>query len=59
MTHSLEDPHREERPKLTKIEDDIIDKMVDEVLRPRKRHPGEFYDHPSNEQMEYFKRGGR
>ena len=25
----------------------------------RKRHPGDFYDHPSNEQMEYFKRGGR
>ena len=22
----------------------------------RKRHPGDFYDHPSNEQMEYFKR---
>ena len=24
----------------------------------RKRHPGNFYDHPSNEQMEAFKRGG-
>ena len=25
----------------------------------RRRHPGDFYDHPSNEQMEMFKRGER
>lgn len=24
-----------------------------------KRHPGDFYNHPSNEQMSYFVRGGR
>jgi hypothetical protein len=26
---------------------------------PRPRHPGDFQFHPTNEQMEYFKRGGR
>uniref|UniRef100_A0A6H2A404 Uncharacterized protein n=1 Tax=viral metagenome TaxID=1070528 RepID=A0A6H2A404_9ZZZZ len=31
----------------------------DEQDRPRKRHPGDFDDYPTDEQKEYFKRGGR
>ena len=31
----------------------------DEQDRPRKRHPGDFDDWPSDEQMSYFVRGGR
>ena len=29
-----------------------------EYNKPHK-HPGDFFDKPSDEQMEYFKRGGR
>ena len=31
----------------------------DEEERPLRRHPGDFDDYPTDEQMEYFKRGGR
>jgi len=30
-----------------------------EFEETRKRHPGDFENFPSDEQMEYFKRGGR
>jgi len=31
----------------------------DEEERPLRRHPGDFDDWPSDEQMAYFVRGGR
>ena len=37
---------------------DLSIQEEDEQERPRKRHPGDFDDWPSDEQMEYFKRGG-
>ena len=38
---------------------DLSIREEDEQDRPRKRHPGDFEDYPTDEQMEYFKRGGR
>ena len=36
-----------------------VEREEDEQVRPRKRHPGDFDDYPTDEQKEYFKRGGR
>jgi hypothetical protein len=32
---------------------------ISDIPESRKRHPGDFYGEPSNEQKEYWKRGGR
>ena len=42
-----------------KIKAEQVDRPEDEEDRPRRRHPGDFDDYPTDEQMEYFKRGGR
>ena len=33
--------------------------VMDQLFSRPRRHPGDFDGRPSNEQMEYFKRGGR
>ena len=38
---------------------DLPIREEDEEDRPRRRHPGDFDDWPSDEQIEYYKRGGR
>ena len=41
-------------------DEDLTDgHLLERFCRPAKLHPGDFDVHPSNEQMEYFKRGGR
>jgi len=38
---------------------DLSIRAEDEQDRPLRRHPGDFDDWPSDEQMAYFVRGGR
>ena len=40
-------------------ESEALEEPLDERLLHRPRHPGDFDEWPSDEQMEYFKRGGR
>ena len=37
----------------------VFKEEEDEQDRPLRRHPGDFDDYPTDEQKEYFKRGGR
>jgi len=39
--------------------DDRDEDRQEDMDNARRRHPGDFDEWPSDEQMEYFKRGGR